>query len=199
MQEKYPGISTYAYSLLNPINRIDPDGCADFWVNGQVIGNDGVDDQRILVLKTTESDFNGVAGAGLSKKEFNTTVDFIKANSGNAEAFQKNGIAYTNSIGIETSADNRQAMVNIISADNGKGGKSDANNREYDGSIENGAVVAAPAGAVANPKTSATASIELPSGVSTFHSHPSGEIVEFRLLPMVVQNILILLLKHLRR
>jgi len=32
--------------------------------------------------------------------------------------------------------------------------------------------------AVANPKTDATASIELPTGVSTFHSHPSGTVVD---------------------
>jgi len=163
----YP-VSPYAYCSNNPVNRIDPDGRADFWVNGKVVGNDGVDDQRVLAVKTE----------GLTKKEVKETTKFIKTNSGKTEAFQNNGMAYTNSIAIESSAENRQSMVNIVSADNGKGGTAEANNREYGGSIQNGTVTAAPAGAVANPKTDATASIELPTGVSTFHSHPSGTVVD---------------------
>ena len=148
----------------NPINRIDPDGRADFWVNGKVIGNDGVDDQRVLVVKTE----------ALTKKEVKETTKFIKANSGKTEAFENNGMAYTNSIAIESSADNRQSMVDIVSADNGKGGTADANNREYGGSMQNGTVVAATPGAVANPSKDENASIMLPVGYSTFHSHPSG-------------------------
>jgi len=181
LAEKYPWISPYAFCSNNPVNRIDPNGCADFWLNGKVIGNDGIDDQRILALKTTQKSFESetdkVDGAGLSKKDLNATVKFIKQNSGNAEAFQNNVMAYTNSIAIESSADNRQAMVNIVSADNGNGGKADANNREYGGSIQNGTVVAATPGAVANPAVQSSASIDLPIGTTTFHSHPSGDVV----------------------
>src|SRR5574344_3142794 len=111
LKHKYPDIGAYVYCAGNPINRIDPDGRADFWLNGKVVGNDGVNDQKIYAIKTTEKDFNGVAGAGLSRKDQKATVDFIKANSGNAESFKNNGVAYTNSIGIESSSDNRQAMV----------------------------------------------------------------------------------------
>ncbi|MDR1560750.1 MAG: hypothetical protein LBS23_00110 [Holosporaceae bacterium] len=181
--ERGRSVCSYAYSSNNPVNRIDQDGCADFWVNGKVIGNDGVDDQRILVIKTTEKSYSSkednsyVEAAGLFKKDQKATIDFIKANSGNAEAFQKNGIAYTNSIAIESSADNRQSMVDIVSADNGRGGTADANNREYGGSIQNGTVVAATAGEVVNPAVQSSASIMLPVGTSTFHSHPSGDVV----------------------
>src|SRR5574344_58447 len=163
LKHKYPDIGAYVYCAGNPINRIDPDGRADFWLNGKVVGNDGVNDQKIYAIKTTEKDFNGVAGAGLSRKDQKATVDFIKANSGNAESFKNNGVAYTNSIGIESSSDNRQAMVDIVTKDNGNGGTFAANNREYGGSIENGKVLAATPGAVANPKTDATANILLPS------------------------------------
>ena len=168
LAEMYYDISPYAWCANNPVNRIDPDGRADFWVNGRVVGNDGIDDQRILAIRTE----------ALTKKEVKETTKFIKANSGNAEAFQNNGMAYTNSIAIESSADNRQTMVNEVSKDNGKGGTAEANNREYGGSIQNGTVVTATPGAVANPQTDATASILLPSGVSTFHSHPSGNVVD---------------------
>ena len=178
LAEKYFQMSPYVYCSDNPVNHIDPDGRADFWLNGKVIGNDGVNDKKIYAIKTTEKDYNGVAGAGLSRKDQKATVDFIKTNSGNAEAFKNNGVAYTNSIGIESSSDNRQAMVDVVTKDNGNGGTSAANNREYGGSIKNREVVAAAPGAVANPKTDATANILLPSGVSTFHSHPSGTVVD---------------------
>ena len=178
LAEKFPWQSPYVFCSNNPVNRIDPDGRADFWHNGKVIGNDGVDDQRILVLQTTqkrfESETDNVAGAGLSKSDLKATVKFIKQNSGNTEAFQNNGMAYTNSIAIESAADNRQAMVNEVSQDNGRGGTADANNREYGGSIQNGAVVLATPGAVSNPSVQSNASIMLPDVSTTFHSHPSG-------------------------
>lgn len=168
LAEKFPWQSPYVFCSNNPVNRIDPDGRADFWHNGRVIGNDGIDDQRILAVRTE----------ALTKKEVKETVKYVKANSGNTEAFQNNGMAYTNSIAIESSADNRQAMVTEVSRDDGKGGTTDANNREYGGSIQNGVVTIATPGAVANPKTDATASIELPMGVPTFHSHPSGTVID---------------------
>ena len=134
--------------------------------------------QRILLIKTTqkrfESETDNVAGAGLSRKEMKATVKFIKQNSGNTEAFQSNGMAYTNSVEIEGSIANRQAMVNEVSPDNGHGGTVDANNREYGGSIQNGAVVVAEPGAVADPSVAKNASIILPDVPTTFHSHPSG-------------------------
>ncbi len=57
---------------------------------------------------------------------------FITENSGKADAFKANNIAYANSIEIESSTDTRQGMVDIVNQDNGKGGTSDANNREYE-------------------------------------------------------------------
>ena len=182
LAHKYPNVSSYVYCMGNPVNRIDPDGRADFCLNGKVIGNDGVNNQKIYAIKTTEKSFgegeSQIAGAGLSKKDQKLTVDFIKSNSGNADAFQNNGIAYSNSIEIESSSENRQAMVNEVSRDNGNGGTNAANNREYGGSIENGKVVIATPGAVSNPASPDNASIKLPSGVSTFHSHPSGTKTE---------------------
>jgi len=73
-------------------------------------------------------------------------------------------------------------MVNIVSQDDGTRGTADANNREFGGSVSiAGVVTEAPPGAVSNPKDNARASIEIPINndtKSTFHSHPSAQIVE---------------------
>src|SRR5690606_27503017 len=62
------------------------------------------------------------------------------------------------------------------------GGTSDANNREYGGSINrDGTVTQAPAGAVGNPLVNPNVNITLTTtfeNQSTFHSHPSGTRTE---------------------
>ncbi len=179
LAEKYPDISPYAWCGNNIVNKIDLDGKADFWANGKVIGNDGIDDKKVYVLKTTETEFeNGVKGAGISKGDYKATVNFIKTNSGNATAFQNNNLVWENTIEIEGSSVNREMMMNEVSKDNGRGGTLDANNREYGGTIQSGLVVMAEPGAVANPQIHMNAQIELPIDVSTFHSHPSGTRTE---------------------
>ena len=88
MAEKYMGYSPYNYCVNSPINFVDPNGMGDFWFNGVIIGNDGIDDKRVLVIKTTAKSFGNkedlsyVLGAGLSNKEQKTTVDFIKKSGG---------------------------------------------------------------------------------------------------------------------
>lgn len=65
-------------------------------------------------------------------------------------------------------------MVDIVNQDNGRGGTSDANNREYGGLIKtDGTVVQSPAGPVANPLIDPNAHIDIKSLdiQSTFHSH----------------------------
>lgn len=175
MAEKYYPLSPYCYCAGNPVIVVDPNGRAIFINKGKEIGNDGIDDGKVFVLKTTQRKFEGGApGAGLSRRELRETIKFIKKNSGNSEAFTKDCIAYTNSIEIEGDAQIRQEMVDIVMADNGKGGTDPAQNREYGGTIQNGKVVAAPPGEVADPTKDNEASIRLPGGFVSFHSHPSG-------------------------
>jgi len=176
----------YSYVGNNPIMFTDPTVMEQDVIfideNGKEIGNDGKTDGKVYLIKTTQTKFDsGVSSAGITADQAKDTSNFIKKNSGNTAAFQSNSIAYDNSIEIEGNSSNSQSMVDIVSGegkDNGRGGTSDSNNREYGGLIGvNGVVSGLPNGPVVDPSKS----IEVPflfkfgdETKSTFHSHPSG-------------------------
>lgn len=100
---------------------------------------------------------------------------------------KKNSIAYDNSVEIEGAQATRQAMADVVSLDNGKGGTGDANNREYGGTIQNnGEVIPAEPGDVTSPRYSKTATVTIMTDEntkSTFHSHQSGTVTEREIVP----------------
>ena len=65
-------------------------------------------------------------------------------------------------------------MVKIVSQDDGRGGSKGSNNREYGGYIENGTVTPVDPGPIVDPAKGESASIDIPDGHNSFHSHPSG-------------------------
>ena len=72
-------------------------------------------------------------------------------------------------------------MVNIVNQDDGSGGTADRNNREYGGIVRGNLVLESPMGKVGNPKKDLDVSIthrDIRYGDITFHSHPSGQIIE---------------------
>ncbi len=164
MAHKYPSLSPYVYCANNPVMLVDPNGeeIGDFIFNGIIIGNDGINDGLLYAVKNYDNENCAAA------------VDFILKNSGNTQAFVENSIAYDNSIMIESSARNRQAMIDIVSNDNGMGGTADANNREYGGIIKDGKVIPLKPGAVGKLALGKKNYLTFP-GNATFHSHASGD------------------------
>jgi uncharacterized repeat protein (TIGR01451 family) len=131
---------------------------------------------RVFLVKTIKKDFDSKAPVnGITEKVRKDTEQFIKTNNGIIDSFTSSCIAYTNTVEIEASATNRQAMVTIVEQDNGRKSPTDPNNnREFGGNIINNVVVQATPGIVSILGVDKKAQIQLLSAGIGFHSHPSG-------------------------
>ena len=180
MAAKYASLSPYVYCADNPVKLVDPNGeeIGDFYNSyGVYIGNDGIDDHKRYVIKTAIGDFGGVSGAGLSKEQYEETVEFIASHSGDKDAFSNNDIAYRNSVEIESSPENLLAIRKIIFQDKGARivGDKPSDNREYGGRNENGTIVEDPCGPVSRPSLGASIHINRTENtLYSFHTHCSG-------------------------
>ena len=201
--EEYYSQSTYHFSGNNPLRFLDLNGMnyGDFIdEDGNKIGNDGISDGKVYVLKTTRRTTTGADGNGgqtpiktdgITRKERKTAENFISTNSGNQQAFANNPGIYNSAVELPEES-LRNDMANIVNTDNGSGGKVSTNNQEHGGQIREEytvdgqptgqlSVIQEPSGAVTDPSTAAAsrqnASITYTTDVRTrglFHSHPSG-------------------------
>jgi hypothetical protein len=98
---------------------------------------------------------------------------------GRGGIFEANPSLYDNFTEIEGSESTRQGMVDAVGGDNGQGGTSDANNREYGGSVmTDGSVIPGEPGPITTPTKGATFSDYQSNDKTRFHSHPSGTITQ---------------------
>ena len=164
------------------MNHIDPNGMyyGDFFdFNGKYIGNDGIDDGKIYVMKTTKTGTSesGANYLGIDRTSRKEAIKYINLYSGNTNYFEENSI-YDNFVEIENDPIIREQIYSIIRKDNGYGGTKPSNNREYGGVIRNGKVVESPAGPVGDPSTDSDIHINIQTlpGDIMFHTHPSGTV-----------------------
>ena len=140
---------------------------------GRIIGNDGKYDGKVYVLKISKDEVfeNSINGSEYSLVQLQKAKRFVKNYSGNADVFSMNSVVYDYFVEIVGDEDMRKQMVDIVTRDDGSSKWIDDNRREYGGFITNNTVNAVPPGEISNENT---ATINIPSGFSTFHSHPSG-------------------------
>ncbi len=148
---------------------------------GDYLGNDGKDDGKLYVIKTSKTKFESfgdVKSAGIPDSLAHSLERFVRRNSGDSTAFARAPEIYANVQEIETSKDIRKKMLDIVNKDDGNGDTLSCNNREYGGTVDNmNHVNESIPGSICDPSRGNGAGIDIKTGALTryeFHSHPSG-------------------------
>ena len=181
LAEKYYHTSPYVYCANSPIKYKDFGGfyCGDYITgDGIYLGNDGINDERLYVLKTSQRSFDSLGEApiaGISKKEARHVIE-------NKDISNKD-----NFVEIIGSQKIREAVFNKI-GDNGTGESAPQNNREYliffdkDLTSDRLNEIYCKEGVVGDPLKNSIISVD--SGASPelvySHTHPSGNNGKYR-------------------
>ena len=125
LAEKYYHLSPYAYCAGDPVNLVDPDGrlYGDFVDNkGRIIGNDGIEDGNVYVLKINKWQFfrSYKVGSKHSWRSLRKAKKFVEMNSGNTEAFLNYQKIYDYFVEIVGDKNMRQDMVSVVEKDDGE-------------------------------------------------------------------------------
>ena len=175
--EKYYSISPYAYCGGNPVKFIDPDGRTidDIYYNENGdelyrVKKDGPD--NYYVIKTTKKTSEiYTESASSEKKGWSKPISEDDAYA--AEVLIMNGDITGEHMKNVTSMCNSYQMNGMLNSikDDGKGGTSPNNNREYFGNFTSAGVKDTKEGLVGDPSKGQHL---ISSGNPNYHSHPSG-------------------------
>ena len=182
--EKDYHVSPYVYCRNNPITFIDLWGMVigDYYdEHGRLIGNDGVKDDEIYVLRTTKTYFESYSEDGqmakvtnISKKQAKAAVKEIRKNSGNESYDFSN--ARNSFVKLDGTTETRNKVMSYIK-DDGTGGSDPDNNREYlvyfDKNNQTDMRTKVDNVAKTNNET-ISVNIKGYNGIAYFHTHPSG-------------------------
>ncbi|MCQ2082471.1 MAG: RHS repeat-associated core domain-containing protein, partial [Lachnospiraceae bacterium] len=180
--EKYVGMSPYGYCAGNPVRYIDPNGedTVFFGSYGNELARLKSDSEVFYMIKTIKStdeiyetncsdEYKGSANPISLEEYVRAWMVLSCLNSETGISFSSSDIPWESFSGIPNSDVAKQALGFI--RDDGTGGQSDDNNREYGFNVNWGlsSIYAQVVGSVATSNKQA----EIPC--RTNHTHPSGE------------------------
>ena len=187
--EDTPDVSPYVYCNNNPIRRLDHGGMfyGDYYDNdGKLLGNDGRNDKKVFVIRARNNTYfdsykeegeEEIKVNGIKNKQRKAAIQELQEFNGDSSHDFTN--VQNSFVELDGSQDIRQEALSYIK-DDGKGGTSDNNNREYRINFDkvDPAKPYVKIGPVAKiGDTSIGIETTTHPDVVNIHTHPSGTII----------------------